>query len=513
MAKMHRSGREGSIAAPAVRPSAVCAAVLLLAVSPVWLWPPSAAAAETALIPLPADSVVKDASMMLLSRSRIVMSEPALAPLAKVLAGEIWQLAGLRLATAEGAPREGDIALSIDASMGAEAYELSVGKTASVRGGTYAAAAMGTATLLQAMTIPSGGVAALPHMQVNDRPLAPYRGLMVDVARQRHSVETLKQLVVLCRWYKINTLQLHLTDDQSFTFPSRSMPGLATPGRQFTLDELTDLETYARDRGVAILPELDMPGHATAAVKGAPERLACDPPGRGTICAGNEDTYRALDTLVGEMCDVFKTSAYFHIGADEVSTAAWSRCRNCRAYMARNGLDGTKELYRHFIVRMNEIVKRHGRKMIVWEGFGKSGAVKIPADVTVMVFESMYNIAPDVLSGGHAVINTAWQPLYVTDGRKWSPQHIYGWNMYRWEHWAPVSPAFWRAIVVPQTDRVLGAQICAWDQNDPDEMPSLRQRLAAMAERTWNPHAGRNYADFAARLKVTDEKLDRLVGP
>ncbi|MCE5279360.1 MAG: family 20 glycosylhydrolase [Planctomycetaceae bacterium] len=509
MAKIHGSGREGSIAVPAVRSSAAWAAVLLLSMPLGWLCPRSAAAAEASLIPLPAQTAVKDGEMMLLPASRIVVAEAALAPLAKVLAGEIEQLVGLRVATAEGAPRAGDIALSIEASMGAEAYELIVGKSAAVRGGTYAAAAMGTVTLLQSLA--SSGSASLPHMRVSDRPLAPYRGLMVDVARQWHSVGTLKQLVVLCRWYKINTLQLHLTDDQSFTFPSRSMPGLATRGRQYTLDQLADLETFARDRGVAILPELDMPGHAAAAVKGAPERLACDPPGRNTICAGNEETYRALDALVGEMCDVFKTSAYFHIGADEVSTAAWSRCRHCRDYMARNGLGGTKELYRHFIVRMNEIVKRHGRKMIVWEGFSRRGQVKIPPDVTVMVFESMYNIAPDVLSGGHAVINTAWQPLYVTDGRKWSPRHIYGWNMYRWEHWAPVSPAFWRAIVVPQTDRVLGAQICSWEQADPDELPSLRQRLAAMAERTWNPHAGRSYADFAARLKILDEKLDRLM--
>lgn len=149
---------------------------------------------------------------------------------------------------------------------------------------------------------------------------------------------------------------------------------------------------------------------------------------------------------------------------------------------------------------MNEIVKKHGKKTIVWEGFHKDGKTEIPRDVTVMVFESLYNIAPDLIAQGYSVINTSWQPLYVVNQRNWSPEYIYGWNMYRWENWWDQSKAFKNPITVPPTKMVLGAQICAWEQPEQAEIPSLRLRLPALSERLWNPDSGRDYKDFADRL-------------
>ncbi len=444
--------------------------------------------------------------MTLGRQSRVVAGGAALVPLAKVVAGEVAQLSGLQLTAVQGAAGERDISLVLDAAMPSEAYELNVGASAVVRGGSYAAVAMGTATLLQSLRGSS-----LPHMQVQDRPLASYRGLLIDTARRWHTLETLKKLVVLCRWYKINHMQLHLTDDQSFTFPSRAFPSLATPDRHYTLDQIAELVTFARDRGVAILPELEMPGHSAAAVGGLPERVACDPPAGNALCPSHEQTYETMDTLIGEMCQAFPASPYFHIGADEVVKTAWESCTRCKAFMAEHGLESTEELYRHFIVRMNKIVKRHGRKMIVWEGFAKTGKIPIPTDITVMIFECHYNLPPDVLAGGYQVINTAWQPLYVVNARNWTPEHIYGWNMYRWEHWYHISPAFEKPIQVQPTDQIIGAQMCAWEQPDELELPSLRHRVPAMAERIWNPQAGRTFADFEARLKDTDAKLDKLL--
>ncbi|MCE5277139.1 MAG: family 20 glycosylhydrolase [Planctomycetaceae bacterium] len=458
------------------------------------------------MIPYPLKSVTQSASLALSRSSRIVPCTPALAPLAKVLSGEIAQLTGLQLAAEHAAPRDGDIALALDATMAPEAYELTVGASAGVRAGSYAAAAMGTVTLLQALRGTS-----LPHMQVQDAPLAPYRGLLIDTARRWHTLETLKKLVVLCRWYKINHMQLHLTDDQSFTFPSRAYPSLATPDRHYTLDQIAELVTFAGDRGVAILPELEMPGHAAAAVGALPQRVACDPPTGNVLCPSHEQTYETMDTLIGEMCEAFPASPYFHIGADEVNKTPWETCTRCKAFMAQRGMESTEELYRHFIVRMNEIVKRHGRRMIAWEGFAKTGKIAIPTDITVMIFESYYNLPPDVLAGGYPVINASWQPLYVVNDRNWTPEHIYGWNMYRWEHWYKISPAFEKPIQVPPTDQIVGAQMCAWEQPDELELPSLRHRVPAMAERLWNPQAARTFADFESRLKDIDAKLDKLL--
>ena len=448
---------------------------------------------------IPAPKLVVMGSRQMALGDRIVADSAALRPLAGIVQEEIHLLTGKKLAVAAGTPRAGDIVLKLDPTLKGEAYQIEVKDTATVRGGNYAAIAFGTVSLLQSVVMDQGKP-VLPGLTIRDEPAVGYRGLMVDAARQWHSVGTLKQIVVLCRWYKIRQLQIHFTDDQSFTLPSAAFPSLPTPQRHYTVEQLRDLEAFARDRGVEILPELETPGHASAMVQQMPAVFANDPPAGNVICPGREETYRALDTLVGEMADLFRTTPYIHIGADEVGMDPWKTCKNCQACMTAQKLDDVKELYRYFVVRMNEIVKKHGKKTIVWEGFHKDGKTEIPRDVTVMVFESLYNIAPDLIAQGYSVINTSWQPLYVVNQRNWSPEYIYGWNMYRWENWWDQSKAFKNPITVPPTKMVLGAQICAWEQPEQAEIPSLRLRLPALSERLWNPDSGRDYKDFADRL-------------
>jgi len=441
---------------------------------------------------------------------RIVSASPELNPLAHILCDEIERLTGKKLSEANGSSRAGDIVLRIEPALKGEAYTINVDDTATVSGGNYAAVAFGTVSLLQLLTM-DAGKPVVPHLNVKDEPFASVRGLLVDAARRWHSVGTLKQIVEVCRWYKIRQLQIHFTDDQSFTFPSTAFPKLQTPQRHYTVEQLRDLEVFARDRGVEILPELEIPGHAAAMVEQMPELFANNPKAGNVVCPSREETYRALDVLVGEMTDIFRTTPYFHIGADEVNMDPWKNCRHCQSYMARHELDDVDELYRHFIVRMNEIVKKHGKKTIVWEGFHKDGKTDIPRDVTVMVFESLYNIAPDLVAQGYSIINTSWQPLYVVNQRNWSPEYIYGWNMYRWESWWEQSKAYGKPITIAPTPQLLGAQLCAWEQAEEIEVPSLRRRLPAMSERLWNPDANRSYQDFAARLDVTDASLAKLL--
>jgi hexosaminidase len=461
------------------------------------------------IIPAPRLLVMSSGPMAL--GDQIVADGPALRPLAGIVQGEIQLLTGKRLSVTTETPRAGDIVLKLDAALAGETYRIEVKDTATVSGGNYAAIAFGTVSLLQSVAMEQGKP-ALPGITVRDEPAVGFRGLMVDAARQWHSVGTLKQIIELCRWYKIRQLQIHFTDDQSFTFPSTAFPKLQTPERHYTVEQLRELEAYARDRGVEILPELETPGHASAMVKQMPEVFANNPPSGNVICPGREETYRALDTLIGEMTDIFRTTPYFHIGADEVGMDPWKACKDCQACMAAQKLDDVKELYRYFVVRVNEIVKKRGKKMIVWEGFHKDGKTEIPRDVTVMVFESLYNIAPDLIGQGYSVINTSWQPLYVVNQRNWSPEYIYGWNMYRWENWWDQSKAFKNPITVAPTKMVLGAEICAWEQPEKAEIPSLRLRLAALSERLWNPDAGRDYKDFADRLSSSlDPMLSKVL--
>jgi hexosaminidase len=180
-------------------------------------------------------------------------------------------------------------------------------------------------------------------------------------------------------------------------------------------------------------------------------------------------------------------------------------------------LKSHEELLRYFIVSVNELVKKQGRKTIVWEGFRREGKLEIPREILVMPFEGGKYYRPDhLVEDGYTLINTSWQPLYVVSHRsapigQWPPEHIYKWNMFRWEHFRQWAPAY-NPIQLPETAHVIGAQMCAWEQPEEVEIPSLRQRLPAMSERLWSYPASGEFSDFAARLSITDASLTRLLG-
>jgi len=468
------------------------------------------------LVPWPQSVQTARGTMELGPQSRIVAGDASLLPLAEVLSEEIHAIAGVRLATAVGKPARGDIALARSASLKGEAYLLGVADWATVRGGNYGAVALGTATLLQALRTQDGR-ASLPRMTVKDEPATEYRGLLIDVARQYHSIENLKQIVRLCRLYKVRYLQLHLTDDQSFMFPSKTYPQLATQnhhkGETYKLEELKDLGAYADARYVTIIPEYEVPGHSAAANRAMPDLFLI----KGTkpyehhasINFAKPEVMRAVATIVGEMCEVFKSSPYFHIGGDEADLALAHGNADFQAAFKKYNLPNQHQLYRKFVVDMNEIVKRNGKRMIVWEGFGRepNSPVQIPKDVIVMAYEIRFFMPDKLVEDGYQVINASWTPLYVVNKNVRPPAEIYAWNLHQFKPFGAKPED--RGVIVPPQGRVFGAQMCAWEQPEALEIPSLRHRLPAMMERIWNPTAGKTFEDFERRLSVVDRLVDK----
>ncbi|MCY2930752.1 MAG: family 20 glycosylhydrolase [Planctomycetota bacterium] len=468
------------------------------------------------LLPWPKSVQLAGGELALKPGGRIVADDPALAPLAAVLRAELLAVTGLDFKVAPGPARPGDVVLTINKNLQAGqdilmvkarqvvrtregAYRLTVKDRVSIEGFDYRAVAEGTATLLQAFAV-KGAAVSLPAMTVDDWPHADYTGAMVDVARQDNTIQDLQLMVEVCRAYKTRYLQLHLTDDQAWTFPSKAYPKLGTLNGSahggprcevYKLDELKGLVQYARDRGVTLLGELEMPGHSGNARGTMPEIFGYVDPAtgkavdQGMMNLANPKLYEALDTIIGEMCEVFAGSPYFHIGYDEVSGDV-TGTPQAREFMKAHNLANASELHQYFVVQVDEMLKKRGKKAILWEG-PCSGASK---DIVVMTWCANSPAASQLTAAGFTTITVPW-------------------------NFAGVKPADWtmyhsNGCVLKPGDSVLGASLPAWEQKGEVHVRWLRG-LPGRAERTWGPDNTFTDAGFARRLEHTDRVLDRML--
>lgn len=465
-----------------------------------------------AIVPVPKVYEAANGSLKLPETILFYAAQEELSPLYEVLREELKSLYQVNLQQAD-QRSEAHISLLLEPTYQQEEYQVLVGEHVNVTGGSYRAVAMGTVSALQSIR-QEQNVLYLQKGLVRDLPDAAFRGLMIDVARQQHEVEVLKQLVSLCRWYKVNYLQLHLTDEKYFTFPSGAYPQLMGQGFHFTREELTDLVAFADARGVELIPELEVPGHAGQFVEQMPELFGFSNKAlnKYTINMAREGIYPVLDKLIEEIATVFHSSRYIHIGGDEASFKGMDQDPEMKKYLQEKGLASVEELYWQFLNRMNESVKKQGKKTIVWEGFSKEANPVISKDITVMAWETMYQLPQDLLHAGFDIINVSWKPLYVVNDKKWSTEDIYNWNVYNWQNWVKQIPSY-TPIQLEEHPHVMGASMASWDQPAHVEVSSLRMRLPAMVEKVWNKQQSMPFADFHTKLQQLDHKLDRFFSP
>jgi len=449
-------------------------------------------------VPWPKSVTAQEGGLVLTSASRIVAGDASLMPLAKVLAGEIRMMSGLQLAPASGAAAAGDIVLGLDPALkNAAAYTVVVGDRATVKGGAYIGVAHGTSLLLQALAPGKGGL-ALRHFTVEDAPYSEYYGSMVDLARQNNSMEELQGLVNMMRLYRVRFLQLHMTDDQAWTFPSTAYPQLgktntSTRGgpvpKVYSVQQWKEMVRYADERGVTIVPEIETPGHSGAARRDLPEAFG---PDVAVMNMTNPKMYQALDTIIGEAADIFKSSPYIHIGCDECNIEPLSRDANSKAFRDANGIKDGTDLFAWHIAKMNEIVKKHGKRTIAWQD--AAFTERVPKDVIIMVWHIDGNngAAPDLIKQGRPVLQVTWTPCVYQPVKD-----VFEWNAWQKE---------W-----PQGGLMLGGQLVLWELSGQSSVPFLRYKAPPRNERFWNPYAGLPYTDFARRIEATDAMLDGLL--
>ena len=464
------------------------------------------------IIPVPKESHFQEGSFGFQDTLILYTGSKALKPLYDVLRQEFKSL--YRTEVIRGSnPDDADLLLQLDRDLNDRAYRIDIGDKIKVTGATYDAVAMGTVSVLQSISDHRDNK-TVRRGSIYDYPDLPFRGLMIDVARKKHSITTLKQIISLCRWYKVKYLQLHLTDDNAFRFPSDSYPQLTTEGFHYTKKELTELVEFANARGVELIPELDVPGHSHQLIEKMPKTFGFrnQELNRNTINMTREEIYPVLDSLIREIAAVFPSSEYIHIGGDEPNFSGMNEYPKVAQYLKSNDYNSIEELYWHFINRMNAIVKEQGKRTIVWEGFSKEGNAVVSKDITVMAWETMYQLPSDLLDAGYEIINVSWKPLYVVNNRKWDPLEIYNWNVYQWQNWLPKAPSY-DTIQVDEHQNVRGGSMASWDQPEYTEISSLRKRLPAMVERIWNKKRVVTDEEFLQALNQLDTKLEDYFSP
>lgn len=397
-----------------------------------------------------------------------IAAEEALRPLARQLSEEMYTVGGLRLPLREGAAGPGDIVLKKEgkAPQGAldkdaERYELKVdGKGAVITCRSYRGCAWGVASLVQSLCVSGVPVptVVLPAMLVQDYPDVAYRGIMVDTARRRVEVEELFDAAFLAHWYKVPYLQLHMTDDHAWTFPSEAFPELGSKNLGFRgpapvvykKEELQALVSYADSLGVAVIPELEGPGHSAAMRRSQPAfqgEGGTQPGEGGCINAADEAVYKAMKTLVQEMAAIFTTAPFLHVGCDETATPA--SLPGFEAFAKAHGIKDASDLFAYYVKFMAEAVKATGKKAMLW-GPGALGRLQ-PGDALLFSWQGSKEDAAAAVKQGLFVVN-------APNGGGNSSQEFQR-SLYDFGE-PTAAPG---SQTLPATDLVLGTQVNVWE--------------------------------------------------
>ncbi len=496
-------------------PAVVSSVVLIVCCLNTRAW--AAGVARPALLPTPKSIKVAGGEMPLTAASRIVAADAKLEPLAGILAREIWVTTGLKLEPAEGKGKPGDIVLKINSELWAGEDILSVQKQKVVRtrdyahtivvsdkavveGWDYRAVCEGTATILQALQEKNGKL-SLPKMTIKDWPHADYTATMVDCGRQEIPLYVIKKVVDSCRYYKIRYLHLHLCDDHGYTFPLKNHPNMGRYNRGhcegdapkvYGLEQLKELVAYADARGVTLVPELETPGHSDAIRLSLPDEL--DRPKEmgggarlGMMNIADDKIYPVLDEIVGEICGVFKSSPYFHIGCDEVNPATLMAQPWTGPFLKKHKINGYGGLIQRHVRKMSKIVGKYGKKAIIWSGPPLADDMK--DDVIVMTWYA-HGGAAEAFAKGFATITTPWTMSVPFNE----------WNIYECNG----------SILDKNKNRVLGANAPMWEMS--------AQCLnhgggGGRQERTWGPDNKITEPEFGNRKKLLAERAAKLLQP
>lgn len=366
-----------------------------------------------------------------------------------------------------------------------------------------------------------------------DAPAYKWRGLMLDVSRHYFPISFLKKQIDVMSEYKFNRLHIHLTDAAGWRIEIKRYPRLnnfaawrsgklwkdwnangnkyleqgseGAEGGYYTQDELRDLVKYAAERGITIIPEIEMPGHSEEVLTAYPE-LSCthEPYNQADFCPGNIGTYDFLENVLKEVMDIFP-SHYIHVGGDEAAKKSWGSCALCQKKMKELGIDNVDGLQAHLISHMGKFLNEHGRQLVGWD---EVIAGNLSKNTTVMVWRGT-ELAHEAIKHGYDVVMSPGAYCYfdmyqdapgtqpVANGGFIPTEKVYS--------YVPGSD-------LPEAERnmITGVQANLWTEHIPTPEYAeymLYPRALALAEIGWNGTKTKNYPEFKTRALAQVEHL------
>ena len=503
-----------------------------------------------AIVPLPQKMEVQQGSFVLQAEENILVG-PGAEDTGRYLATELRRRTDFELKVLPfvAVADQTSIILSLvtNSALGAEGYSLTVApKGVEIHASSASGLFYGVQSLFQLLPVadkasaPSAN-ASIPCVHIEDQPRFRWRGLMLDVSRHFFTKQEVEQLLDVMAWHKMNVFHWHLVDDQGWRIEIKKYPRLTEMGAwrkavgfgldatsttaygpdgryggYYNQDDIREVVAYAQARHIEIVPEIEMPGHSSAALMAYPQ-FSCtggpfttDLPGGvfdGVYCVGNEDSYAFIDDILTEVCALFP-GPYIHIGGDEVLVDNWKKCPKCQARMHQEGLTKESELEGYFIRRVEKLVNAHHRRLLGWSEIREGG---LAANATVM---DWVGGAVEAATAGHDVVMSplafCYFDHYQSLNTNKEPHSIGGYlplrQVYAFEP-VPTNlpPAY--------EQHILGAQANLWTEY----IPSFQHveymvfpRLCALAEVDWSAKASRNWDDFSQRIRVDSARLEQL---
>jgi hexosaminidase len=502
------------------------------------------------LTPAPAQAQLGQGTFALTAKTRIFFAKGDVE--ARGVAGQLsdmlFKARGLKLAVVEGAPPADEAAILIlrgpltdDGDALPEAYALDVSTNGVlIQAPTRAGLFYGAVSVWQlAVQDDAKGPAHLPAVAISDAPRFAWRGFMLDSARHFQKVETIEAILDAMAAHKLNVLHWHLVDDQGWRLEIKKYPRLTSEGAWrvpagaagrdpktgkairyggfYTQDQVRALVAYAAARGITVVPEIEMPGHALAPLVAYPQYGMTKTPPRQNmgdwgvfpyLYNTDDQTFAFLNDVLDEVMDLFP-SEYIHVGGDEAVKDQWKASPAIQARIAQLGVKDEHGLQSWFIQRVEKHINARGRRMIGWDEILEGG---LAPNATVMSWRGIEG-AVAAASQGHDAVLAPDSTLYMDRRQSASADEPPGRikivslkDVYRFD----VAPA---ALTQAQRGHILGLQATAFTEHmrtDERLQTMTFPRLVAVAETGWTPEARRDWNDFAARLPAEMARLDAL---